>query len=67
MGGFSRKGLNYFGQSKSNEIGLSPILPRMAKIGKNHFLPHSITLAYEEVKCIFVEVILNTKWFFNTI
>jgi hypothetical protein len=37
MGGFSRKGLNYFGQSKSNEIGLSPILSRMAKIGKNHF------------------------------
>jgi hypothetical protein len=53
MGGFSRKGLNYFGQSKSNEIGLATILSRMAKIGKNHFLPHSITLAYEEIKCIF--------------
>jgi hypothetical protein len=25
----------------------------MAKIGKNHFLPHSITSMYEEIKCIF--------------
>jgi len=51
MGGFSRKGLNYFGQSKQG--GRRKLLPRMAKIGKNHFLPHSITLAYKEIKCIF--------------
>jgi hypothetical protein len=25
----------------------------MAKIGKNHFLPHSITSMYKEIKCIF--------------
>jgi hypothetical protein len=24
----------------------------MAKIGKNHFLPHSITSTYKEIKCI---------------
>jgi hypothetical protein len=52
IGRISRKGLNYFGQSKSKRVGLSPILSRIAKIGKNHFLPHSITSTYKEIKCI---------------
>jgi hypothetical protein len=61
MGGFSRKGLNYFGQSKSRRQEKTP-----TSYGKNRqksFPSHSITLAYKEIKCIFVEVILNTKWF----
>jgi len=52
LGGFSRKGAKLLRTKQIKEIGLSPILSRIAKICKNHFLPHSITSMYKEIKCI---------------
>jgi hypothetical protein len=52
IGRISRKGLNYFGQSKSKRVGETPTSygKKSAKITK---LPHSITSMYKEIECIF--------------